>query len=149
VLDHIQRRGFPKQPAGENPLPLILAGPVRGALVDQKLDKGTLFRRQFPGSGFLAGPQTDYRAADPNRLAGAKLQIARQAVALVEKAERGHAFGHRCADLLGHRCDEITVSCSNLGFFGGLAGRMFINIVVTEPATAGQQQRGRQYREQI
>jgi hypothetical protein len=125
---------------------LIVTGPVGRAFIDQQLDEGTLFRAQFPGGAFFAGPQPDDRAPDPNRLAGFQFEVARQAIALVEEAKRRDAFRHRCPDLFGDRRDQITVGRRNHGFLGRLTGSIFINIVAAEPAAAGQQDR-RQNRE--
>jgi len=126
---------------------LIFAGPIGGPFVNQKLDKGALFGSQFPWRRSLARPQPDDRTSDSDRLARPQFQIAREAVAFVEEAERGDAFRHWRSDLLGHRCDQVAIGCSNLALFGGLAGRTFIDIVVAEPATARQQQHCCQHRE--
>jgi hypothetical protein len=146
VLDDIQGRRFPEQPAGKNPFPLIFARAVGGPFVDQKLNKGTLFRSQFPGCGAFAGPQADNRAADPDRLARPQFKIPRQAVALVEKAERRDAFRHRRADLLGYRSDQVAIGCGKLLFLCRLAGGIFLDSVAAEPAAAAQQKRCHQYR---
>lgn len=117
---------------------MIFAGPIGGPVVDQKLDKGALFGCQFPRRRSLARPQADDRTSDPDRLARPQLEIPREAVALVEESERGDPFRHWRSDLLGHRSDQVTIGCSNLAFFGGLAGRTFIDIIVAQPATARQ-----------
>lgn len=126
---------------------MIFAGPIGWSIVDQKLDKGALFGGQFPRCRSLARPQADDRASDADRLARPEFKVAGETVALVEEAERGDAFRHRRSDLLGHRCDQITIGCGNLSLFGGLAGCMFVDLVVAEPATAGQQQHRCQQRE--
>ena len=139
MLDDVQGRRFPEQPAGKNPFPLIFARTIRGALIDQKLDKGSLLGCQFPRRGPFAGTQADDCAADPDRLAGPKFKIARQAITLVEKAERRNAFRHRRADLLGYRSDQVAVGCGKFLFLFRLAGGMFLDGVATEPAAATQQ----------
>jgi hypothetical protein len=146
MLDNIQGRGFPEQPTGKNPLPLIVAGPIGGAFVDQKLDKGTLFGSQFPGRGALAGAQADNRAPDPDRLARPKFKIPCQPVALVEKTKRGNAFCHRCADLFGHRSHQIAIGSGKFPFFRRLTGGIFIDLVAAEPAAAAQQKHRCQHR---
>ena len=146
MFHDIQRGGFAKQPAGKNPLPLIFTRTIGRPFVDQQLDKGALFRGQFPRGGSLARPQANDRSSDPHRLAGPKLEIPGQTVALVEKTERGDAFRHRCADLIGDRRDQVTIGGGQLSFFCGLTGRMFVDIVAAQPAAAGQHKRRRQHR---
>ena len=126
---------------------MICTRPVRRSFIDQKLDKGTLFGRQFPRRSAFACAQADDRASNTDRLARAKLKIPGQAVALVEKAERGHAFRHRCADLLGYRGNEVAIGCGELPFFRRLAGGIFIDLVAAQPAAAAQQKRRCQHRE--
>ncbi len=125
---------------------MILAGPVGRAFVNQQLDKGALLGGEFPGGGAFAGSQPDDRATDADGLAGPQFEIPGQAVALVQKAERGNPFRHRRSDLLRNRCDQIPIGCSNFSFFSRLAGGIFLDIVVAEPATARQQQHGGQHR---
>tara|TARA_R110000796_G_scaffold8843_8_gene28816 strand:- start:32824 stop:33210 length:387 start_codon:yes stop_codon:yes gene_type:complete len=121
---------------------LIFTRPIGGALVDQKLDEGTLFGRQFPGCGFLARTQADDRPSDADRLTGPQFEIPGKAVTFVQETECGDALRHRCSDLIGHRCDQIIIARrSRLGFFGCLAGCIFLDIIAAEPATAGQQDR--------
>lgn len=139
MLDDVQGRRFPEQPAGKNPFPLIFARTIRGALIDQKLDKGSLLGCQFPRRGPFAGAQTDDCAPDPDRLAGPKFKIPRQAIALVKKAKRRHAFRHRRADLLGDRSNQVAVGCGKLLFLCRLTGGMFLDGVAAKPATAAQQ----------
>lgn len=110
-------------------------------LIDQQLHEGSLLRCEFPRRCFLARTQADNRASDADRLARPQLQVPRQAIAFVEKAECRHAFRHRCPDLLGHRSNQIIIGRRSHGFFGGLAGCIFFDGVAAEPATAGQQDR--------
>jgi len=49
----------------------------------------------LPRCARLTCPQPDEQVFPPRGLAGAKRQVANDAVALVEDAEHGDAFGHR------------------------------------------------------
>ncbi len=101
-----------------------------------------MFGSQFPRCGFLACTQADDRAPDTDRLAGAQLEIPGKAVAFVKEAERGDALRHRRPYLIGRRGYQIIIACSRyLGFFSCLAGCIFLDIIASEPATAGQQDR--------
>lgn len=104
-----------------------------------------MFGGQFPRRGPFAGAQADNGASNSDRLARAKLKIPCQSVALVEEAERGHAFRHRCADLLGYRGYELIVGGGKLPFFCRLPHGIFIDLVAAEPAAAAQQKRRCQY----
>jgi len=89
MLDHVEPRRFLVEPAGENPLHPVLR------IEDIDLDEGAGQPLHLPGRGRLAGakPQDDVPGAD--RLAGAQLDVARDAVALVEQAEHRHPLRHR------------------------------------------------------
>jgi hypothetical protein len=102
VLDHVAIGPLAKNPPRKDAIPFVVALVLYG-----QLDEGTRFGRIFPRRGRLACAQPDDRAADPRRFAGLHLDIADQAVALVEQADDGDALGHRgcafdAADFLRH-----------------------------------------------
>jgi hypothetical protein len=88
VLDDVQPRRFLVEPARKDPLET----PLRVA--DVELDEGAGQLLDLPGRRRLAGAQPDDDVADPDRLARPQGEFARQAVALVQKADHGHALGH-------------------------------------------------------
>ncbi len=137
MLDDVQRGRFPEQPSGKDSPPFVRPRTVGRPLVDQQLDKGSLFRSQFPGRGSFACAQPDLCPADAYRLAWPQFKVTRQTVPLVEEAERRHAFGHRRTDLLCHRSNKLLVGRGNLGFFRCLACCLLVN-VIAEQAAAGQ-----------
>jgi hypothetical protein len=89
MLDDVERRGLLVEPAREDPLPPALR------VADVELDESPGQRLHLPGRGRLAGAKPDDRVAHPNRLARLESDRPRNAVALVEKPEDGHALGHR------------------------------------------------------
>jgi hypothetical protein len=88
VLDDVQRRRLPVEPAGEDAAELA----VGASHVELDESAGQLLH--LPGRGGLAVPQPDDHVADANRLAGPQRQLALKAVALVEQAEHRDALGH-------------------------------------------------------
>jgi len=88
VLDDVERRRFPVQPAGEDPPPTIVRLP------DVELDEGAGQRFFIPWRARFAGPEPDDRVLDPHRLARPQGQVADNAVALVEQANDGDPLGH-------------------------------------------------------
>jgi len=90
VLDDVERRRFPVEPAREDPPELIAA---RRSHVE--LDEGPGQLLHLPGRGRLAGPQADDDVAEADRLAGPEAELAHLAVALVEEPQHGDALGHR------------------------------------------------------
>jgi len=89
VLDNVERRAFLVEPAGEGLAPDRL-GFARDDLHERA---GPFFR--FPRVGFLAGAQAHDEITNAHRLTRLHHEITRQAVALVENAQRRHALGHR------------------------------------------------------
>jgi hypothetical protein len=90
VLDHVQRGRFLVEPAGEDTLELTL----RIANIELKKGAGELL--DLPRRGRLAGAQPhDHVVADPNGLPRPELQIAGDAVALVEEADHRRPLWHR------------------------------------------------------
>ncbi|NIJ39154.1 hypothetical protein FHR22_003888 [Sphingopyxis panaciterrae] len=102
MLDHVAVGAFLEQPARKDAIPFIVA-----LILHRQLDEGAGFRRVFPWRGRLARAQAHDSAANARRIAGLHLEIANQAVALVEQAEHRDAVGHRgraldSADFLRH-----------------------------------------------
>jgi hypothetical protein len=96
VLDHVQRRRFLVQPAGEDPRRL----PVRALHVDLDERAGQLLF--LPRRGRLAGAQPNQHVLPPHRLARVKRDILHQSVALVEDAQHRDPLGHgRHSGLIG------------------------------------------------
>ena len=89
MLDDVERRTFPVNPAREYPVPVL----VRALDVD--LDEGAGQFFALPRRRRLAGAQADDDVLDPDRLAGLQRQVANDAVALVEQAQHGDPLGHR------------------------------------------------------
>ncbi|AHE53071.1 hypothetical protein NX02_06705 [Sphingomonas sanxanigenens DSM 19645 = NX02] len=63
--------------------------------MDVELDEGAGQLLGLPRRGLLARAQADHRIADPHCLARLELDLARQAVALVEEADHRLALRHR------------------------------------------------------
>jgi hypothetical protein len=103
VLDRVERRRFPIEPAGKDAAELA----IRPAHV--QLDEGAGQLLDLPWRGGLAGAQPDDHVADPDRLPRPQRQVALQAVALVEQAEHGDPLRHRCGARreLGHRLRHV------------------------------------------
>jgi hypothetical protein len=103
VLDHVERRRLPVEPAREDAAELA----VRTAHLE--LDEGAGQLLDLPGCGRLAGPQADNHIADPDGLAGPQRQVAPQAVTLVEEANHRDPLRHRGRPgrELGHRLRNI------------------------------------------
>ena len=89
VLDGVERRSLLVEPAREDSLELALR------IADVELDEGAGQLLGLPGRGRLAGTEPDDDVADPDRLTRPQLEIALQAVALVEKADHRDSPGHR------------------------------------------------------
>jgi hypothetical protein len=95
MLDDVERRRLLEQPAGKH------LAPVRaGRILDDHLHERTGQLVGFPVGSRFAGFQFDDEIADADALTGFQLHVARQAVALVEDAERRDALGHRRIALL-------------------------------------------------
>jgi hypothetical protein len=60
-----------------------------------ELDEGAGQLLHLPRRAGLAGAQPDHHVADPNRLPGLELEVARDAVALVEQPKHRDALRHR------------------------------------------------------
>jgi len=88
VLDDVERRRFLVEPARKDPVET----PVR--IADVELDEGPGQPLHLPRRGRLAGPQPNHHVADPFCLARLHLEVARDAVALVEKPDHGDPLRH-------------------------------------------------------
>ena len=89
MLDHVQRRGLLVEPAREDPLP-----PAARLLHVQLHERpGQLV--ELPRRRRLAGAQANDGILDPQRLARAKGDVARNPVTLVEEAQHGDPLVHR------------------------------------------------------
>jgi hypothetical protein len=89
VLNHVERRRFLVQPAGERPIP----GLVRAPHVDLNERAGELLF--FPRRRCFARAQANEQILPPRGLAWPKLDVAHDAVSLIEDAEHRDALGHR------------------------------------------------------
>jgi len=89
VLDDVERRRFLVEPAGEDPL----EPPLRIAHVE--LDEGAGEFLHLPRRAGLAGAEANDDVADPDRLARFELDVARDAIALVEEPEHRDPLRHR------------------------------------------------------
>jgi len=92
MLDHIAVGPFLEQPAGKSAAPFAVGGRAH-----IELNEGACFLHIFPGRACFAGLQADDRVAGPERFARLHLEVAGQAVALVEEADDGFPLGHRRA----------------------------------------------------
>jgi len=90
MLDHIAIGPFAKDPARKDAAPFVVA-----LILHRQLDEGAGFGRVFPWCRRLARAQPHDRAPDAQHLAGFHLELADEAVALVEQAEPRDALGHR------------------------------------------------------
>jgi hypothetical protein len=111
VLDRVERRRFPVEPAGKDAAELA----VRPAHIQLHEGAGQLL--DFPGRGGLAGTQPDDHVADPDRLPRPQRQVALQAVALVEQAEHRDPLRHRrrAGRELRHRLRDVDRLVFDLG----------------------------------
>jgi hypothetical protein len=89
VLDHVEGRRFLVHPAGEDPLKLSLG------IAHVELDERTCQLLHFPRRGSLAGAQPNDHIAIADRLAGPQLDVAGDAVSLVEQPEHRNPLRHR------------------------------------------------------
>jgi hypothetical protein len=112
VLDDVEGRRLPVEPAGEDPAELA----VRAAHVE--LDEGAGQLLHLPGGRSLAGAQPHDHVADPDRLAWPQGQVALEAVALVEQAEHGDPLRHRrrARRELRHGLRDVDGLVLDLGF---------------------------------
>ena len=103
VLDRVERRSLLVEPAREDSLELALR------VADVELDEGAGQLLSLPGRGGLAGAKPDDGVADPDRLARPELEIARDSVALVEKADHRDPprHGGRPRGDRGHRLGDV------------------------------------------
>lgn len=90
MLDDVAFGPFPEQPARKDAIPFVVALILHG-----QLDEGAGFGRILPRRGRLARAQPHDRAADARDVAGLHLELADQAVALVEQPDHGDALIHR------------------------------------------------------
>jgi hypothetical protein len=89
VLDDVERGSLLVQPAGEDPLKTALR------VADVELDEGAGQFLHFPGGTGFAGAEAEDHVAHPDRLTRLQLDVAGQAVALIEQAEHRHPRRHR------------------------------------------------------
>jgi hypothetical protein len=89
VLDDVERRALLVEPARKHPPPTLVE------LLDINLYERPGKLIGFPRRRLVAGAQTNDHVADPCRLAGLELELARHAVALVEQAEHRLTLVHR------------------------------------------------------
>jgi hypothetical protein len=129
VLDDVDRRRLFVEPARENPLEL----PLR--VSDVELDKGAGELLYLPGGARLAGAEPDDDVPRPQHLAGLHRKVARDAVALVEKADDGDALRHR-RGARRHSGDRLR-NVHRLGFLLGL--RLLLGLWLRNVAVAGAQ----------
>ena len=81
MLDHVERRRFLVDPAGEDPPPAFVR------LLHVELKESTGQSLIFPWSGGFAGAKANDGIADPHGLAGPHREVADDSVALVEEAD--------------------------------------------------------------
>src|SRR3546814_16469656 len=89
MLDNIERRRFLVEPARKYPFEPALE------IAHIDLHEGPRQLLYFVRRRRLAGPQPDDHVVHPDRLTRLPLQIAREAVALVEQAQTSHPFPPR------------------------------------------------------
>jgi hypothetical protein len=101
VLDHVERRRFLVEPAGEDPAPALVR------LLDVDLDERARQLLFFPRRGRFARTQPHDYILPPRGLAGVERDILDDAVALVEDAEHRDPLRHRrdAALAVGGRCN--------------------------------------------
>jgi len=117
MLDDVERRRVPEQPAREHLAPGKRPAGA-GALLDEDLDEGAHFGRAFPRQRPLASGEADDDVADPARFARLHHQILRLVVALVEQAERGDAILDRGTELALDRRQTDRRGGDRLGHLG-------------------------------
>jgi len=93
VLDDVAAGRIAEQPAGKDLVPPPLA--LGRVIAHEDLNERPGFARHFPRRGPLARGEAHDHIAHAARFAGRHLEVLRQVVALVQQAERGHAFFHR------------------------------------------------------
>jgi hypothetical protein len=145
VFDNIGGRIFLEQPARKDAAPALGLGRPWRALIDQKLHERALVGIGFPWRGLFTGAQADNDLAEPDCLAGLQFDIARLAVALVEKTEHRHALRHRCANLLALGRDDLVIGRLRLArFFGG----KWLLLAATKHVASGKRKRDRGQQQQ-
>jgi hypothetical protein len=118
MLDHVALRAFLEDPARKDAIPFVVA-----LVLHRQLHEGAGLGRILPRRGLFAGAQAHDRAADPRGLAGLHLQIADEAVALVEQPEHRDALVHRgrALDPADFLRDPFGLGELRRGFAGPLA----------------------------
>jgi hypothetical protein len=89
MLDNVERRRLPVDPARKDP------PPVRVRLLHVHLDEGAGQLLTLPRRSGLAGPKAHDDVVPAGRLAGLQPDVADDAVALVEEPEDRDAIRHR------------------------------------------------------
>lgn len=90
MLDDVAFGPFPEQPARKDAVPFIVA-----LILDGQLDEGARFGRIFPRRRGFARAQPHDRPAHARCLAGLHLEVADEAVALVQQPDDRDALVHR------------------------------------------------------
>jgi len=136
MLDDVERRRLLVEPSGEDAAEL----PLRVAHVELDERAGELLN--LPGRAGLAGAQPHDHVADAERLAGAHLKLARDAIALVEKADHGDALRHRGG--AGREPGDGLRNIDRLRLGLGLCALLVLPLGHLAPATGGKRERRRQ-----
>jgi hypothetical protein len=93
-------------------------------LTYDQLHESTLILVSFPRRRFLAGTHPNNDLAEANGFAGFHFKITGLSVALVQQADDGNSFGHRCADLLSLSRDRFVGAGGGFCFGFGLGLRL-------------------------
>jgi len=132
MLDDVERRALLVQPARKYPSNASIA------LRDVELDKRTGQPLILPRCACFARAQTNHCVAHPDRLSGAKREVADNPVALVEQPEHRDPLGHRGDP--SHRLDRARNIDRHCLAFIVVARRRF---ALVAPADQQQQRRDR------
>jgi hypothetical protein len=97
VFHHVDRWRFLVEPAGEETPPHRIFAHFL-ARQHGNLHESAGQRRAFPRRGAFTTGETDHHVTDAARFTRLHLDLARDIVALVDQAQRGHAIGQRRAD---------------------------------------------------
>lgn len=118
VLDHVALGALLEQPARKDAIPFVVA-----LVLHRQLHEGAGFGRILPRRGLFARAQPHDRTADARGLARLHLELADEAVALVEQAEHRDALVHRgrALDPADFLRDAFGLGELRRGFAGPLA----------------------------
>jgi hypothetical protein len=135
MLDDVERRSLLVEPARKDPV----EAPVRISHVE--LDEGPGQPLNLPGRARLAGPQPNHDVADPFRLAGLHLEVPRDAVALVEKADHRDSLRHRSRSRSDRGDGLVDVDGARLGLgllVGGVGAFLPVAALQCDQAGSGE-----------